>query len=338
MKRFAVLLALVTIRLLWAVACSAPNDDDDARSRLRYVTERLTTEQSPGWGPSEFYAAEWRIVSLSMAALTAMNLNEPEGIEQLADVALRPSSRAFDTSRYAGTDALATLGTDEGHVGYLGHLMLVLGAECTLGSRKHRAQGDAVAHALRRRFVASENGLIDTYPRQKWIPDNAAALAGVEIYSRCRGFPSIAHVARLWPKDREGLLNFTVRHSPRGSGAGWNSIYLPHIDSEMAIKQFALARARFEVQLPFGFAAFREYPRGVNRSGDADSGPLIFGISPSGTGFAIAGADDALRAGMLRTAELVGWTVPWNGGRHFAFGPLVGDAAVLAARTNRMAR
>ena len=229
-------------------------------------------------------------MSLSRASLAALNLGEASGIERLADVALQQSTRAFDTRRY-GTDALATLSGDEGHVGYLGHLMLVLGAECALGSSRHRGQADAVAHALRRRFLAAPFGLVDTYPGEQWIPDNAAALAGVELYARCRGQPSIAFVGRRWPKDREGRLMFTRLAQPRGSGAGWNSIYLPLIDADFAIEQYARARASFEVQLPFGLAAFREFPRGVDGSGDVDSGPLIFGLSPSGTGFAIAGAD-----------------------------------------------
>lgn len=91
---------------------------------------------------------------------------------------------------------------------------------------------------------------------------------------------------------------------------------------------------RFVVETPLGLSAFREYPRGVDGRGDVDSGPLVLGLSPSATGFALAGADPALRRGLLHTAELVGCTVPWNG-RHFLFGPLVGDAAVLAARTQR---
>jgi hypothetical protein len=335
-RYFVVALVLLTARLVWAVACSFTDDGADARSRLRYVSQRLITERSAGWGPNEFFAGEWRLVSMSMAALAALNLNEPRDIEALADVALQQSTRAFDTGLY-GTDALATLDTGEGHAGYLGHLMLVLGSECALGSRKHREIADAVSHALRRRFLAAPDGLIDTYPNAKWIPDNAAALAGVELYARCRGQESIAQVGRRWPKDREGRLMFSSTIGPRGSGAGMNMIYLPLIDEGFAIEQYALARQTFVVQLPFGLAALREFPEGVDGAGDVDSGPLIFGISPSATGFAIAGPDAGLRTGLLRTAELVGWTVPW-GGRHYALGPLVGDASVLAARTAPLSR
>ena len=332
-RRFAAPAAILVARLVWIAACSIPSDEADQRSRLEYRTHRLTTEDAPGWGPSQFYAGEWRVVSLSMTALAALNLKQPEHIEQLAELALRKSARAFDTERY-GTDALLGLENSDGHVGYLGHVMLVLGAECALGSSKHRREADAVSSALRARFLAAPHGLIETYPGRYWIPDNAAALAGVELYGRCRGAASIAFVARRWPTDCAGLLLFAPGHPPRGSGAGWNSIYLPRIDPSFAAAQYRLARARFEASSGLGFAGFREFPRGVGGTGDVDSGPLIFGLTPSGTGFALAGADDSERAQLLRTAELAGWTVPWNG-RHYLVGPLVGDAAVLAARTSR---
>jgi hypothetical protein len=84
--------------------------------------------------------------------------------------------------------------------------------------------------------------------------------------------------------------------------------------------------------LPLGTAAVRE---GTTK-GDVDSGPLVFGLSPAATGFAIAGArcsgnEDLARA-LERTAEIVGTTVPSWHGRTYLFAPLVGDAVILAMR------
>lgn len=73
----------------------------------------------------------------------------------------------------------------------------------------------------------------------------------------------------------------------------------------------------------------------MNGRGEVDSGPLVFGLSPSGTGFAIAGATlygSKARGGLLRTAETVGFSVPF-GGWHYLASPLVGEAALLAAKT-----
>ena len=67
------------------------------------------------------------------------------------------------------------------------------------------------------------------------------------------------------------------------------------------------------------------------------SGPVVFGLSPAATGFAMGGAalwgDQTALKGLLRTAELVGGTVSFGGQRRYALAPLPGDAVILAART-----
>jgi hypothetical protein len=87
--------------------------------------------------------------------------------------------------------------------------------------------------------------------------------------------------------------------------------------------------------------AIREY---LHRSPlfrfDHDAGPILFGLSPSGTAFGIGSAtyfgDWRLRKRLLTTAELAGCTIRWRGKRHYLLGDfaLVGEAAVLAMRTN----
>ena len=51
--------------------------------------------------------------------------------------------------------------------------------------------------------------------------------------------------------------------------------------------------------------------------GDIDSGPVLFGISTSGTAFGIgcakAARDGAFLSQMLFTAEFIGSSIDWNG-------------------------
>ncbi|HKE96154.1 MAG TPA: hypothetical protein VKB34_17730, partial [Povalibacter sp.] len=67
------------------------------------------------------------------------------------------------------------------------------------------------------------------------------------------------------------------------------------------------------------------------------SGPLVFGLSPTASGFAMGGAahwNDAVElAGLLRTAEMAGFTWSFRGRRRYLLAPLLGDAIILAART-----
>ena len=124
----------------------------------------------------------------------------------------------------------------------------------------------------------------------------------------------------------------------RGVLQAWNSMWLPLIDEEFGrdqcqrMRRLLLARSAFA-----GFAAIREYPPGRTGPTDLVSGPLIFGLSPTATGFALGGAalwnDEAVLTGLLRTAELVGSTVSVGGRRRYLFAPLPGDAVMLAART-----
>ncbi|MHB8879632.1 MAG: hypothetical protein ACYC8T_38575, partial [Myxococcaceae bacterium] len=181
---------LLAFRAVWFFAC-APPGEGDAESRLSYLATTLE-EADPGKGITE---GEWHLVSLSMTGLAAANqaFRHPETraarlalVETLTTRALEPRARHFDTQTW-GTDALRTLGTDEGHVGYLGHLGLLLSTECMLGGRAHERERREVVGALERRYRASPYGLLETYPGAAWIPDNAVALAAVALAARCEG-------------------------------------------------------------------------------------------------------------------------------------------------------
>ena len=73
---------------------------------------------------------------------------------------------------------------------------------------------------------------------------------------------------------------------------------------------------------------------------DIDAGPIILGLSPSGTAFGTGAvtyfSDTEVRSKILRTAEKAGHTILWNGQKHYALAnmALVGEAIMLAMRTN----
>lgn len=329
MRKLKVLAALLAVRL---AGCSACATADDSTSRFEHVLAELKAT-GPGSG---LIAGEWYLVSLSMAGIAAKNLGRSEDLTWLTARALQSDVRAFDTREWR-SDALATLDTAEGHAGFLGHAGLLLALECSTGHAAIRRQ---VLSALERRYAAAPDALIETYPGRTWIPDNSVTLAAVALGAQCDGHAVSARewLAR-WPVERSsGLLRFTPGAKvPRASGNGWNSMYLHFVDPAFAREQFTKAEATFLFDTVPGLAAWREFPPGVEGHGDVDSGPLIFGLSPSGTGFALAGATlygSKARGGMLRTAEAAGVSVPW-GGLHYLLSPLVGEAAVLAAKTLR---
>lgn len=337
------LLLLGLIKVAWvAGATVAPQRDLELRAS--HLVARLEAGDAGLVPGSDRFAGEWGIVSRSMTALALVRLAKDDpskhdtyaaAVHAIANSALAPDARAFDTAAW-GTDALDELACNSGHAGYLGHLGLILAAERILGGHAHDEVEGAVADAIEIRLDAG--GLVLTYPGEEYVPDNvvlAAALAlharasEVEQHERLAGWVSDMRANEIDPAT--GLLVFAPNQPPRGSGAAWNSYFLPMIDRDFAREQ-QTALERLVVRLPLGTAALRD----GTSEGDVDSGPLVFGISPAATGFAIAGArcfgNEELARALERTAEIVGMTVPTARGRSYLFAPLVGDAVILAMR------
>jgi hypothetical protein len=206
--------------------------------------------------------------------------------------------------------------------------------------------------ALVRRVLAAPSAHLETYPGETYAMDNTVVQAALALHQRAgRGDHRAAigrwldHTRRHLLDPATGLICFALdaegrpAQRSRGSGAGWNSFFLPFVDEAFAAEQFAALKAHLVRDLPFGGAGVREFPAGVAGAGDVDSGPVLFGISTSGTGFAVAGArharDARLLGRLLTTAEIVGHTVQWRGQRRYLFAPLVGDAIMLAMKTAR---
>ena len=125
----------------------------------------------------------------------------------------------------------------------------------------------------------------------------------------------------------------------KGSYSALNCYYLSLIDTDFAKQQFQILKKYFKQTLPF-IAGIKEYHTKKCLFGlDIDAGPIVFGLSPSGTGFAIGTAtmcnDSKFRKQLLRTAEIVGSTVSYNGKSHYLLAnvALVGEAILLAMRT-----
>ncbi len=96
----------------------------------------------------------------------------------------------------------------------------------------------------------------------------------------------------------------------------------------------------FKQALPF--VGIKEYHTKKCLFGfDIDAGPVIFNLSPSGTAFAIGCAtmcnDYRFRTQLLKTAEIAGSTVSYNGKSHYLLAnvALVGEAILLAMRTTQ---
>jgi hypothetical protein len=350
-KRRALGLLAVTGLYALHVAWCARADDDEAR--LAYLARRIDAGDLPGVAPGAPFDGEWQLVVLSASVVAATNLafrtaaqraSHAPQVERWTRLMASEPVRQFDTLRWGGHDALAELERADGHAGYLGHLLVGLGASCLLGRPVEPSLHARLTEALARRLGGAPSGLIETYPGETYVPDNVVVAAGLALADRCAGTHAhqalldrwVATLRRTRLDPATDLPTFAPHQLSRGSAGAWNTLYLPFVDEAFARGQQAALTAHFEARLPFGAVAVREFPLGAEGSGDVDSGPLVFGLSPSATGCALAGAsleaDHARRLGLLITAETTGVTVGWSE-RRYLLGPLVGDAVVLAART-----
>ena len=108
---------------------------------------------------------------------------------------------------------------------------------------------------------------------------------------------------------------------------------------EFALKQYEQLKKIFKQD--FLITGLKEYHDKTCLFGmDIDAGPIIFNLSPSGTGFVIGAAtclqDMVFRTQLLKTAEIGGSTVSWFGTSHYLLAnvALVGEAILLAMRTS----
>ena len=87
----------------------------------------------------------------------------------------------------------------------------------------------------------------------------------------------------------------------------------------------------------FGLAAAREFPEGLEGRPDVDSGPVLFGLGPSASGFAIAAAaimgDAETARQLLKASVLVGMPALRRGELEYTIMPPVGQAVILFGKT-----
>lgn len=319
-----------------------------------------------GVGPESFstgdprFDGEWALVTHQMAALGLgqLILQHPElratylpVVALCAERLLAPETTAFGRAAW-GEDALRAPATPNGHA-YLGYANLAL-SMLTLLDPTHPLAGtnDRLTEAFARRLAAAPHGMLETYPGEAYPADMAAVVGSIGLHDRARR-----------ETHREGLLRdataaLTARYlhrpsgmfhqrvdahagaplgPPRASGTAIAAYFLSFADQDLARRVFAgiasHQRARF-----LGFGGVREYPDGEAGLGDIDSGPVLFGVSVSATGFSLAGArltgERAMFVDLFRTAELFGLTGRGPaGGRRFLSGGPLGNALLLAMMT-----
>jgi hypothetical protein len=307
----------------------------------------------------DLFNGEWLFGSYFAAGVgfAQLALQHPEGREKNLERALRcadrlitPEVRAFDQSSW-NEDPLDSLRGDNGHAAYLGYLNLVLSLiRAADPANRHADWNDRITAALTRRQAASSIGLLETYPHEVYPVDNAMVIGSIALHARATGAPTPA-VVREWVTTvrsryldaSTGLLIQAVSakdgraiDEPRGSGTALAVLPIHYADPALAADLYRAMRKNLSRDL-LGFGAMREYRPGVFGWGDIDSGPVVFGIGLSVSGFALAGArmhgDEKTFRRLFASAHLFGAPARQKGGTGYISGGSLGNAILLAMLT-----
>lgn len=308
---------------------------------------------------SDRFDGEWAFGSYHMAGLGLAQVirQHPSLREQYlpaVETCIRrlttPALRRFDTAAW-GSDALHTLDGPQGHAAYLGYLNLLVGLYRTLDPLKFKALHRRVTLALARRLERSPIGLLATYPHEVYPVDNSAVISSIALYDQVSGADHGALLASTlkilqgrYVDPESGLLYQAVSAQtgapldrPRASGTALAAYFLSFADLGLSRDLYtALKRSCATTWL--GFGLIREYPHNVPQGrGDIDSGPVVLGMSFSGTGFTMAssrihGDLDHFRS-LFRTAYLIGAPLDRGASRGFVCGGPLGNAILLAMFT-----
>ena len=364
-----VFISLIAGKAVWVKCATSRHGSFDGEKkgiirRANYLTSKVCTtpqgllDEMPS-GIGEQFQGEWALYTCSMtsAALANIAILYPQNKElsikfigQIIDIAMSEEIREYDRLRWR-EDPMDGIYGNLSHISYYSHLAWMISRYKQIGGdNKYDGQYHTLCKSMNRRIRQSPIMNLPTYPGESiYIPDMLVAIVALNNYaSQYNG--EYSSTVKLWierAKETGLLASFLVQNGNgamieppvKGSYSALNCYYLSLIDTEFAKEQYECLKKNFRQSFPF--AGLREYHDHTCLFGmDIDAGPIIFNLSPSGTGFVIGAAtsleDMEFRNQLLKTAEIGGSTVTWLGKSHYLLAnvALVGEAIILAMRTS----
>ena len=347
---------------------SFESEKTDLLRRRSYLLDKIITtpqgliDAMPSSVGSHFQG-EWAIYSTSMFSAALVNIAKlypetkeeaPGIIDSLIQITLSPELRNYDASTW-GEDPLESLRGNNSHISYISLLAWMISGYKTVGGNdKYDALFDRLCEAMARRLENSPILNLQTFPgTYVYVPDVLVAIVALSNYAHLNGGKYQSIVEKwLWNMKANnmdpdtGLIMSLVPDGETwigtqpvlGSYSALSVYYLTYVDEAFAREQYDQLKKAFLKKRPF--TGFREHVKGTKGPNLLmDSGPVIFGLSPTGTAFGIGGAtyfqDWSLRRRFLKTGEWAGFSVSSKNSQHYLLADYVpvGEAITLAMRT-----
>lgn len=346
---------------------ASKNEKSELRRRAEWLCKEIIVSN-----PEELIAkmpevigrqcqGQWAIYACSMTACALCNLirlypelkdNYLKKVGRLIEQTNTTVIRFYDTMCWK-EDAIDTLDGENSHMTYLSILAWMIGNyRLAGGDNRYNTLHKKLCDTLNRRMLASRDLNLPSFPNGViYLPDMMFAGLALKDYDSIYGETYHATITAWlynlktrYIEPKTGLLSSAIFRNlttGRTSGAysGLNATGLALLDKRFGEEQ--LQKLKDNLIIAFGkYAAVKEYlNRNPKFTFDIDAGPIVYGISPSGTAFAIGAAtylgDWELRQRLLSTAYLVGGNVRGRKCQHYRLAEimLTGEAITLAMRT-----
>jgi hypothetical protein len=136
----------------------------------------------------------------------------------------------------------------------------------------------------------------------RWPADQGATLASLARFDAAHETSLLAAPLAGWEQVMDRHLDPKTKlpqsevtgagpgaRFPRGCAQSYLTRYLGEVDPALAATWWSAYRERFLTRVG-PVVGFREWPPGVERRADVDSGPIVFGVGTAASAFAIAAA------------------------------------------------
>lgn len=307
------------------------------------------------------FQGQWAIYACSMTACALCNLmrlypelkdNYIKKVVDLIEQTNTPVIRFYDTMWWK-EDAMETLAGESSHMTYISILAWMIGNyRLAGGDDRYNTLHKTLCDTLNRRMLAAYALNLPSFPNGIiFLPDMMFAGLALNDYDSICGETYQTTITKWldnlktrYIDSETGLLASVIFRNQtlgRTSGAysGLNTTGLALLDKRFGKEQ--LQELKDNLIIAFGkYAAVKEYLNDAPKlTFDIDAGPVVYGISPSGTAFAIGAAtylgDWELRQRLLNTAHLAGGNVKDGKHQHYRLAEimLTGEAITLAMRT-----
>ena len=338
-----------------AAALLAASVPDPVRQQVKWLEATLSDEVAAKnqytFPEGELFTWEfWGLALLNIAETT----HEPEDVDRAAREVRKLLPKLEPLVHHAPFAPMAKWPVRGGVIWFggqnllRGRLLALAGGTADEEQRFHRDTATLAAA-----FEASKSGVLEAHPGLTWPVDSLFALESLKVHDekyRTSYFPKAwAKHARTMDATtyKSGLpasfvhLDGRAKDVPRGCALSWTLAVLPRLDPPRAKKLWEAYRSTF-----FSCGAVpclvREYPPGVDRKSDIDSGPIIGGFGMAATGFALgaarANSDTATALKLELTGEMFGAPVlDGRGKRYLGGGQPFFDVMSLFVRTVREA-